>query len=91
MQVTRSGNFCGVAEMDGPLDFEKSADFWIGDWKGIFPVKWHTIKDVPYSQFMHITFNTAENRNEMSIIDCPDTQQVNIVLEYFLDDLLFLV
>ena len=66
MQVTGSENFCGVAEMDGPVDFEKSADFWIGDWKGIFPVKWHTIKDVPYSKFRHITFNTLENGQEVS-------------------------
>ena len=84
MQVTGSENFCGVAEMDGPVDFEKSSDCWDRHWKGQFPVKWHITKDVPYSQFQRITFNDAENPNERSIIYCRDTQQVNIVHSIFL-------
>ena len=76
MQVTVTGNFCGVAEMDGPVDFEASAGCWDRDWKGKFPVKWHTTKDVPNSEFQHITFNTSENPNQISIIFCPETQQV---------------
>ncbi|KAK8548884.1 hypothetical protein V6N12_061788 [Hibiscus sabdariffa] len=46
--VNASGQFCGVAEMIGPVDFQKDMDFWPQDkWRGSFPVKWHIIKDGP--------------------------------------------
>lgn len=69
MQVIRSGNFCGVAEMDGPVDW-----VWDRDWKGKFPVKWHIVKDVPYSKFHHIA------AGNLSIIYSRDTQQVSNIL-----------
>lgn len=69
------GNFCGVAEMDGPVDFEASADCWDLEWKGKFPVKWHIIKDVPYNQFQHITFNSVE---KIPIIYSRDAEKVSI-------------
>ncbi|RLM74183.1 uncharacterized protein C2845_PM15G21470 [Panicum miliaceum] len=38
--VNGSGQFCGVAEMIGPVDFDKSVDYWQNDrWSGQFPVK----------------------------------------------------
>ena len=77
MQVQGSQNFCGVVEMDGPVDFDAFADCWNGDWIGKFPVTWHIIKYVPHSQFEHITFSNAENPNQISIIHCRDTQQVS--------------
>jgi len=71
MQVNRSGNFCGVAEMVGPVDFGGITEFW--DWKGKFPVKWHMIKDLPFREIDHITLEGNENQ---SIIWSRDTQQV---------------
>ncbi|MFS8027847.1 putative YTH domain-containing protein [Helianthus anomalus] len=38
--VKTSGLFVGVAEMVGPIDFNKSLDYWQQDkWVGYFPVK----------------------------------------------------
>ncbi|KAF9591117.1 hypothetical protein IFM89_002072 [Coptis chinensis] len=38
MQVNASGQFCGVAEMIGRVDFNKNMDFWQQDkWNGVFP------------------------------------------------------
>jgi hypothetical protein len=72
MQVTRSGHFCGVAEMVGPVDFGARTEFW--EWKDKFPVKWHMIKDVPFRQILHITVESNENR---SIIFSRDVQEVS--------------
>lgn len=69
--MNKSAHFCGVAEMVGPVDFGATSEFW--DWKDKFPVKWHMIKDVPFSQIGHITLENNENR---SIICSRDSQQV---------------
>ncbi|KAI3759843.1 hypothetical protein L6452_07944 [Arctium lappa] len=72
--VNASGQFCGVAEMIGPVDFDKSVDYWQQDkWSGQFPVKWHIIKDVPNSQFRHIVL---ENNDNKPVTNSRDTQQV---------------
>lgn len=72
--VNASGQFCGVAEMIGPVDFEKDMDFWQQDkWTGCFPVKWHIIKDVPNNYFRHITLENNENR---PVTNSRDTQEV---------------
>ncbi|GJN01811.1 hypothetical protein PR202_ga19110 [Eleusine coracana subsp. coracana] len=43
--VNGSGQFCGVAEMNRPVDFDKNFDYWQHKrWSGHFPVKWHIIK-----------------------------------------------
>ncbi|XP_078437844.1 uncharacterized protein LOC144708412 [Wolffia australiana] len=74
--VNASAHFCGVAEMVGPVDFEKSVDFWQQDkWNGHFPVKWHIIKDVPNSFFRHITL---ENNDNKPVTNSRDTQEVNL-------------
>ncbi|KAK6147508.1 hypothetical protein DH2020_018420 [Rehmannia glutinosa] len=63
LQVNASGQFCGVAEMIGPVDFENDADYWQQDrWSGQFPVKWHIIKDVPNSRFRHILLENNDNK-----------------------------
>jgi hypothetical protein len=31
VQVNASGQFCGIAEMVGPVDFNKDMDFWQQD------------------------------------------------------------
>ena len=74
MKVNASAQFCGVAEMIGPVDFDKSVDYWQQDkWSGQFPVKWHIIKDVPNSQFRHIVL---ENNDNKPVTNSRDTQEV---------------
>ncbi|XP_050117412.1 YTH domain-containing protein ECT4-like isoform X1 [Malus sylvestris] len=72
--VNASGQFCGVAEMDGPVDFHKDMDFWQQDkWSGSFPVKWHIIKDVPNTSFRHIVLENNENK---PVTNSRDTQEI---------------
>ncbi|KAG8635639.1 YTH domain-containing protein ECT1 isoform X1 [Manihot esculenta] len=72
--VNASGQFCGVAEMIGQVDFNKNMDFWQQDkWNGYFPVKWHIIKDVPNPQLRHIILENNENK---PVTNSRDTQEV---------------
>lgn len=74
--VNASAQFCGVAEMAGPVDFEKSVDYWQQDkWSGQFPVKWHIIKDVPNSQFRHIVLESNDNK---PVTNSRDSQEVKM-------------
>ncbi|KAL5784832.1 hypothetical protein ACOSQ2_007224 [Xanthoceras sorbifolium] len=72
--VNASSQFCGVAEMIGPVDFYKDMDFWQQDkWSGSFPVKWHIIKDVPNTCFRHIILENNENK---PVTNSRDTQEI---------------
>ncbi|XP_058201719.1 YTH domain-containing protein ECT4-like [Rhododendron vialii] len=72
--VNASGQFCGVAEMIGPVDFRKDMDFWQQDkWSGSFPVKWHIIKDLPNPNFRHIILENNENK---PVTNSRDTQEI---------------
>ncbi|KAJ4705734.1 YTH domain [Melia azedarach] len=72
--VNASGQFCGVAEMIGHVDFNKNMDFWQQDkWNGYFPVQWHIVKDVPNPQLRHIIL---ENNDNKPITNSRDTQEV---------------
>ncbi|RDX85870.1 YTH domain-containing family protein 2, partial [Mucuna pruriens] len=72
--VNASGQFCGIAEMIGTVDFNKNMDFWQQDkWSGSFPVKWHIIKDVPNSNFRHIILENNENK---PVTNSRDTQEI---------------
>ncbi|GER41749.1 evolutionarily conserved C-terminal region 5 [Striga asiatica] len=75
--VNASGQFCGVAEMIGPVDFENDADYWQQQdrWSGQFPVKWHIIKDVPNSRFRHIVL---ENNDNKPVTHSRDSQEVKL-------------
>ncbi|KAF5797385.1 putative YTH domain-containing protein [Helianthus annuus] len=74
--VNTSGQFVGVAEMVGPVDFNKSLDYWQQDkWVGYFPVKWHIIKDVPNSMLKHIILEYNENK---PVTNSRDTQEVKL-------------
>lgn len=74
--VNRSGQFVGLAEMIGKVDFNKSMDFWqLDKWNGFFPVKWHIIKDIPNSQLWHIILENNENR---SVTYSRDTQEIGL-------------
>ncbi|KAL8216317.1 hypothetical protein R6Q57_023154 [Mikania cordata] len=72
--VNASGQFCGIAEMTGRVDFHKDMDFWQQDkWSGSFPVKWHIIKDVPNPHFRHIIL---ENNEHKPVTNSRDTQEI---------------
>uniref|UniRef100_A0A1J3CGI0 YTH domain-containing family protein n=1 Tax=Noccaea caerulescens TaxID=107243 RepID=A0A1J3CGI0_NOCCA len=72
--VNASGLFCGMAEMIGPVSFDKDMDFWQQDkWSGSFPVKWHIIKDIPNSYFRHIILQNNENK---PVTNSRDTQEI---------------
>lgn len=72
--VNASSQFCGVAEMIGPVDFYKDMDFWQQDkWSGSFPVKWHIIKDVPNTSLRHIILQNNENK---PVTNSRDTQEI---------------
>ncbi|GAB2215712.1 hypothetical protein Droror1_Dr00020107 [Drosera rotundifolia] len=74
--VNASAQFCGLAEMVGPVDFENSADYWQQDrWNGRFPVCWHFIKDVPNSKFRHILLENNENK---PVTHSRDSQEVKL-------------
>ncbi|XP_042045779.1 YTH domain-containing protein ECT4-like isoform X2 [Salvia splendens] len=73
--VNASGQFCGIAEMTGPVDFNRDMDFWQQDkWSGSFPVKWHIIKDLPNPNFRHIILENNENK---SVTNSRDTQEIS--------------
>ncbi|KAG0477116.1 hypothetical protein HPP92_013957 [Vanilla planifolia] len=74
--VNASGQFVGVAEMVGPVDFNKTVDYWQQDkWIGCFNVKWHIIKDVPNSILKHITLEYNDNK---PVTNSRDTQEVKL-------------
>ncbi|XAR56301.1 hypothetical protein NMG60_11036736 [Bertholletia excelsa] len=74
--VNASGQFVGVAEMIGPVDFNKNMDFWqIDKWTGFFPVQWHVIKDIPNAQLRHIILENNDNR---PVTYSRDTQEIGL-------------
>ncbi|KAJ1420000.1 YTH domain [Sesbania bispinosa] len=74
--VNASGQFVGVAEMLGPVDFKKDMNFWkLDKYNGFFPVKWHIIKDVPNNQFVHIILQSNENK---PVTFSRDTQEITL-------------
>ncbi|GMH15002.1 hypothetical protein Nepgr_016843 [Nepenthes gracilis] len=74
--VNGSGQFVGLAEMTGKVDFQKDMDFWQFDkWNGFFPVKWHIIKDIPNSHLRHILLENNDNR---PVTYTRDTQEIDL-------------
>ncbi|KAL6624631.1 hypothetical protein ACP70R_031952 [Stipagrostis hirtigluma subsp. patula] len=74
--VNTSGQFVGLAEMLGPVDFKKTMDFWQEDkWNGFFPVIWHIIKDIPNRLFNHIILENNDNR---IVTFSRDTQEIGL-------------
>ncbi|XP_021666491.2 YTH domain-containing protein ECT2 isoform X2 [Hevea brasiliensis] len=72
--VNTSGQFVGLAEMVGPVDFHKNVEYWQQDkWTGCFPLKWHIVKDVPNSLLKHITLENNENK---PVTNSRDSQEV---------------
>ncbi|KAG8084620.1 hypothetical protein GUJ93_ZPchr0010g7556 [Zizania palustris] len=74
--VNSSGQFVGLAEMLGPVDFKKKMDFWQQDkWNGFFPIMWHIIKDIPNRLFKYITLENNEGR---TVTYSRDTQEIGL-------------
>ncbi|XP_020595990.1 uncharacterized protein LOC110035991 isoform X2 [Phalaenopsis equestris] len=74
--VNTSGQFVGVAEMVGPVDFDKTVDYWQQDkWNGCFDVKWHIVNDVPNNILKHITIESNDNK---PVTNSRDTQEVKL-------------
>lgn len=74
--VNASGQFVGVAEMLGPVDFKKDMSFWkLDKYNGFFPIRWHIIKDVPNRLFRHITLQNNENK---CVTFSRDTQEIGL-------------
>jgi hypothetical protein len=74
--VNTSGQFVGVAEMTGAVDFEKSLEYWQQDkWNGSFSVKWQIVKDVPNNILKHIILENNENK---PVTNSRDTQEVHL-------------
>jgi ribosomal protein S21 len=66
----------GLAEMVGPVDFNKTVEYWQQDkWIGCFPVKWHIVKDIPNGSLRHITLENNENK---PVTNSRDTQEVKL-------------
>ncbi len=47
--MNTSGRFTGVAKIYGRLEENEVFEYWALDevWKGLFPVEWIVVKDVP--------------------------------------------
>ncbi|KAG8062584.1 hypothetical protein GUJ93_ZPchr0003g17546 [Zizania palustris] len=74
--VNTSGQFVGIAEMIGPVDFDKTVDYWQQDkWNGCFPIKWHIVKDIPNNILKHITLDNNDNK---PVTNSRDTQEVKL-------------
>lgn len=74
--VNTSGQFVGLAEMVGRVDFNKTVEYWQQDkWTGCFPVKWHIVKDIPNSLLKHIILEYNENK---PVTNSRDTQEVKL-------------
>ncbi|XP_066384139.1 YTH domain-containing protein ECT4-like isoform X1 [Miscanthus floridulus] len=74
--VNTSGQFVGVAEMTGAVDFEKTLEYWQQDkWNGSFSVKWHIVKDVPNNILKHIILENNENK---PVTNSRDTQEIHL-------------
>ncbi|KAE8668368.1 Yth domain-containing protein [Hibiscus syriacus] len=74
--VNGSGQFVGLAEMIGKVDFNKDMEFWqLDKWNGFFPLKWHVIKDIPNKVLFHIILENNENK---PVTHSRDTQEIGL-------------
>ncbi len=72
--VNGSGHFCGMAEMQSRVDYNKKTDVWSQDkWRGCFQVKWIYVKDVPNSLLRNIKL---ENNDNKPVTNSRDTQEI---------------
>lgn len=76
--VNGNSHLCGVAEMVGPVNFQKHMDFWSKNntWIGSFPVRWHIIKNVPNSTLRCVLL---QNNEDKPVTGSRDTQEMHYV------------
>jgi len=70
-----SGRFVGVARMNGDVDDNLIFDYWAMDdvWKGLFPVEWIFIKDIPNKYLKDIKLS---NNGFKPVTNSRDTQDI---------------
>lgn len=73
--VNCSGHFCGLVEMKDKIDFSRTSSVWVekSRWKGIFPVDWLIVKDIPNRYFQHLRNPLNEHK---PISNSRDTQEI---------------
>lgn len=73
--VNSLGKFCGIAEMKSAIDFTTALNIWCEQtrWKGIFPVEWLLIKDVPNKFFQHLKIPANDYK---PVTNSRDTQEI---------------
>lgn len=64
--------------MIGPVDLGKRPS-WDHRSRGLFPIKWHIIKDVPNQKFLHILIDGDEKK---PVIQSQEAQEV--VVDFFI-------
>ncbi|XP_057799956.1 uncharacterized protein LOC131015553 isoform X2 [Salvia miltiorrhiza] len=75
--VNMSGQFRGMAEMTGPVDFHRDMD--LDKRSGSFPVKWHFIKDLSDLDSFHtLSQNNSDNRDIQRISYCKGGSMLEI-------------
>jgi hypothetical protein len=61
--VNGSGHFCGMAEMQSRVDYNKKTGVWAQDkWRGCFQVKWIYVKDIPNSLLRNIKLENTDTK-----------------------------
>ena len=70
-----SGQFCGMARMMSPVDYNTSSSVWTqtDKWKGRMDIRWIFVKDIPNSQLRHIRVWNNENK---PVTNSRDTQEL---------------
>lgn len=73
--VNGSSKFCGVARMLGPIDFTKTSEIWLAGsrWKGIFPVEWLQVQDIPNKVFRYLI---VPDNSSKCVTKSRDTQEL---------------
>lgn len=77
--VNGSGQFCALARMMGPVDFEKHASCWSDSkWKGSFPVKFHYICNIRNRHFKNMNVQMVRDGVQCysSVVTSRDTQEL---------------
>lgn len=73
--VNGSAKFCGVARMEDKIDFTKTSNIWVehSRWKGIFPVRWLIVKEIPNRWFRMLRVPLNEDK---PVTNSRDTQEL---------------
>lgn len=61
--MNASGRFTGCARINGRLEENYEFEYWALDecWKGLFPVQWMCIKDIPNKSLTDVRLRYFKN------------------------------